>query len=135
MGKDREQQEVLPLADEFKKLFSMHAPKWTSDSSFNRVHWLNRVIDAIMATHIDTGVSRTVKESVEPTLRELAPSCVTWIGFEKFTLGPRAPTLSGIRSHNSHMENADFGTSRGAAWSRIAKSSRWRFFCGVCRSR
>ena len=30
MGKDREQQEVLPLADEFKKLFSMHAPKWTS---------------------------------------------------------------------------------------------------------
>ena len=104
MGKDREQQEVLPLADEFKKLFSMHAPKWTSDSSFNRVHWLNRVIDAMWA-HIDTGVSRTVKESVEPTLRELAPSCVTWIGFEKFTLGPRAPTLSGIRSHNSHMEN------------------------------
>lgn len=104
MGKDREQQEVLPLAEEFKTLFSMHAPKWTSDSSFNRVHWLNRVIDAMWA-HIDTGVSKTVKESVEPTLRELAPSCVTWIGFEKFTLGPRAPTLSGVRSHSSHMEN------------------------------
>jgi len=51
-------------------------------------------------------VSKTVKESVEPILRDLLPTWVTWIGFEKFTLGPRAPTISGVRSHSSHAENA-----------------------------
>ena len=99
------EQERIQFKDEFKTLFNTYPPKWTEDASFNRVHWLNRVIDAAWP-NIDTGVSKTVKESVEPILRDLLPESVTWIGFEKFTLGPRAPTLSGIRSHSSHMENS-----------------------------
>jgi len=99
------EQDQIHFKDEFKTLFNTYSPKWTEDASFNRVHWLNRVIDAAWP-NIDTGVSKTVKESVEPILRDMLPESVTWIGFEKFTLGPRAPTLSGIRSHSSHMENS-----------------------------
>lgn len=99
------QEERLQLQEEFKKVFVKHAPLWCKDSSFSRAHWLNRVIDDGWP-YVDTGVSKTVKESVEPILRDLLPTWVTWIGFEKFTLGPRAPTISGVRSHHSHSENA-----------------------------
>jgi len=94
----------VTFTKEFKALFNAHAPIWTCDPSYSRAHWLNRVIDAAWP-FIDTGVSKTVKESVEPILRDSLPSFVKWVGFEKFTLGPRAPTLSGIRTHKSHLEN------------------------------
>lgn len=94
------------FSEEFKSIFNAHPPIWTRDADYSRVHWLNKVIDAAWP-YIDTGVSETVKDSVDPTLRELVPpKIVNWIGFEKFTLGPRAPTISGIRSHSSHMENS-----------------------------
>ena len=95
---------AVKFTKEFKALFNAHAPMWTTDSSYSRVHWLNRVIDAAWP-FIDTGVSKTVKESVEPILRDSLPSFIKWVGFEKFTLGPRAPTLSGVRTHKSHLEN------------------------------
>lgn len=94
------------FSEEFKSIFNANPPIWTRDADYSRVHWLNRVLDAAWP-YIDTGVSETVKDSVDPTLRELVPpKIVNWIGFEKFTLGPRAPTISGIRSHSSHMENS-----------------------------
>ena len=90
---------------EFKALFNAHAPQWTRDPSFSRLHWLNRIIDAAWP-YIDTGVSKAVKAGVEPVVRELLPPrFVQWVGFEKFTLGPRAPTVTGIRTHKSHLEN------------------------------
>ena len=104
-GLGGEDEDEITFHEDFKETFSTHAPIWTKDSSYGRAHWLNRVIDGAWP-YIDTGVSKTVKESVEPILRELLPTWVTWIGFEKFTLGPRAPTITGIRSHQSHMENS-----------------------------
>jgi Ca2+-dependent lipid-binding protein len=67
--------------------------------------WFNKVVD-YMWPHVDTAVCEAVRAAVEPLMRTAAPPLVSWVGFEKITLGPTPPTLGGVKVHGSNSEEA-----------------------------
>ena len=93
----------LPIPPEVLANALNHLPRWTRDPDVNRAAWLNQLLDSLWP-HLDTAVSATIKESVEPGLRAAVPPPISWIGFEKVTLGPTPPTVGGVKTLGSNSE-------------------------------
>ena len=96
----------LPIPPEVLANALNHLPRWTRDPDVNRAAWLNQLLDSLWP-HLDTAVSATIKESVEPGLRAAVPPPISWIGFEKVTLGPTAPTVGGGASARQQQRGGD----------------------------
>ena len=80
-----------------------HLPRWTKDPDVDRASWLNNLLDALWP-HVDTSVSAVIRDSLEPMLRSIVPPLVSWIGFEKVTLGPTPPVIGGVKVMGSNSE-------------------------------
>ena len=93
----------LPIPQEVLSTALMHLPKWTKDPDCNRAAWLNNVLE-VLWPHVDTSVSEVIRDSLEPLLRTIVPPIVSWIGFEKITLGPTPPTIGGVKVLGSNSE-------------------------------
>ena len=93
----------LPIPPDVLAEALRHLPRWTKEPDVNRASWLNNLLDTLWP-HIDTSVSETIKDSVEPLLRTAVPPLVSWIGFEKVTLGPTPPCVGGVKVMGSSSE-------------------------------
>ena len=80
----------LPIPPDVLAEALRHLPRWTKDPDVDRASWLNNLLDALWP-HVDTSVSAVIRDSLEPMLRSIVPPLVSWIGFEKVTLGPTPP--------------------------------------------
>lgn len=94
-----------PVPPDVVALALLHLPKWAVEPEVNRMAWFNKALD-YMWPGIDTSVCEVIRDSVEPLLRTAVPPIVSWIGFEKLTLGPTPPTLGGIKVHGSNSQEA-----------------------------
>lgn len=94
-----------PIPPDVVALALLHLPKWAKEAEVSRVAWFNKVLD-YMWPHVDTAVCEMVRDKVEPVLRTSAPPLVSWVGFEKLTLGPTPGTLGGVKVYGSHSEEA-----------------------------
>lgn len=94
-----------PVPPDIVALALLHLPKWAKEPEVNRMAWFNKTVD-YMWPHVDTAVCETVRDSVEPIMRRSVPPIVSWIGFEKITLGPTPPTLGGVKVHGSNSDEA-----------------------------
>ena len=93
----------LPIPQEVLSTALLHLPKWTKDPDCSRAAWLNNVLE-VLWPYVDTSVSEVIRDSIEPLLRTLVPPIVSWIGFEKITLGPTPPTIGGVKVLGSNSE-------------------------------
>jgi len=93
----------LPIPPDVLAEALRHLPRWTKEPDVSRASWLNNLLDALWP-HVDTSVSQVIRDSVEPMLRSLVPPLVSWIGFEKVTLGPTPPVVGGVKVMGSNSE-------------------------------
>lgn len=93
----------LPIPPDVLAEALRHLPRWTKEPDVSRASWLNNLLDALWP-HVDTSVSQVIRDSLEPTLRSLVPPLVSWIGFEKVTLGPNPPVVGGVKVMGSNSE-------------------------------
>ena len=93
----------LPIPPDVLAEALRHLPRWTKEPDVSRASWLNNLLDALWP-HVDTSVSQVIRDSLEPTLRSLVPPLVSWIGFEKVTLGPTPPVVGGVKVMGSNSE-------------------------------
>ena len=93
----------LPIPPDVLAEALRHLPRWTKEPDVDRASWLNNLLDALWP-HVDTSVSGAIRESLEPMLRSIFPPLVSWIGFEKVTLGPTPPLVGGVKVMGSNSE-------------------------------
>ena len=93
----------LPIPPDVLAEALRHLPRWTKDPDVDRASWLNNLLDALWP-HVDTSVSAVIRDSLEPMLRSIVPPLVSWIGFEKVTLGPTPPVIGGVKVMGSNSE-------------------------------
>ena len=94
----------LPIPQDVLAEALRHLPRWTKEPDVDRASWLNNLLDALWP-HVDTSVSQVIKDSLEPVLRTSVPPLVSWIGFEKVTLGPTPPCVGGVKVMGSSSED------------------------------
>ena len=93
----------LPIPPDVLAEALRHLPRWTKEPDVDRASWLNNLLDALWP-HVDTSVSAVIRDSLEPMLRSIVPPLVSWIGFEKVTLGPTPPVIGGVKVMGSNSE-------------------------------
>ena len=93
----------LPIPPDVLAEALRHLPRWTKEPDVDRASWLNNLLDALWP-HVDTSVSAVIRDSLEPMLRSIVPPLVSWIGFEKVTLGPTPPVVGGVKVMGSNSE-------------------------------
>lgn len=83
--------------DDVRRLCNSSYPPWLSFPTFERVKWLNKLLDKIWPS-VALAASELIKTIVEPMLAMYAPPGFK-LGFSKLFLGNVAPQIEGIRIH------------------------------------
>ncbi|KAI5084727.1 hypothetical protein GOP47_0000896 [Adiantum capillus-veneris] len=87
--------------DEIKKLCSNSYPQWLSFPTFERVKWLNKILEKIWPS-IALATSDLIKAIVEPMLAVYCPGGFK-MNFSKLFLGNVAPQIEGIRLQTNQL--------------------------------
>eukprot|EP00250_Pteridium_aquilinum_P001477 c11666_g1_i1 orf=308-1747(-) len=81
--------------DDVKRLCNSNYPPWLSFPTFERVKWLNKLLEKIWPS-VALAASELIKTIVEPMLAMYAPPGFK-LGFSKLFLGNVAPQIEGIK--------------------------------------
>jgi Ca2+-dependent lipid-binding protein len=75
-------------------------PSWISDSQFQRVEWLNAVLQKVWP-QISLGCEDIVKAAVQPVLDAQCPAVLGSMRLARFSLGTISPKVVGVRLYEN----------------------------------
>ncbi|BBN04444.1 hypothetical protein MPTK1_3g04670 [Marchantia polymorpha subsp. ruderalis] len=82
--------------DDIKKLCDGNSPLGISLPEFERVQWMNKLLDKVWP-NVAKAAGAVIKESLEPILESYRPIGISQLKFKKLFLGNVAPQIEGIR--------------------------------------
>eukprot|EP00976_Prorocentrum_cordatum_P101585 1192694-Prorocentrum_minimum.AAC.2 len=88
-------------------------PAWVKFGDVESGRWLNSVLEKVWPC-LNSAISQTVRDVVEPILEGVKPSFITYIGFTDFDLGNTAPEVTGIKclpSDGDEVKDLDFAST------------------------
>ena len=71
-------------------------PAWVNFGDVESARWLNSVIGKVWPS-LNSAISQTVRDVVEPILEDVKPPFISYIGFTDFDLGNTAPEVTSIK--------------------------------------
>jgi Synaptotagmin-like mitochondrial-lipid-binding domain/Calcium-activated chloride channel len=71
-------------------------PAWVSDSSYQRVDWLNSMLQRLWPQMSQVAADK-FRQKIQPKLDKAKPSFLSCLSLERVTFGTVAPTITGIR--------------------------------------
>jgi hypothetical protein len=89
------------------RLINDEMPSWFHDSDFQRVEWINSMLEKIFPK-IALGLEPVFKEIVQPALDENTPFYLPRLKLKHANLGSISPKLTGIRFYHSMDSNIRF---------------------------
>ncbi|KAI5063092.1 hypothetical protein GOP47_0021639 [Adiantum capillus-veneris] len=81
--------------DDVKRLCDSNYPPWLSFPTFERVKWLNKLLEKIWPS-VASAASELIRTNVEPMLAMYAPPGIK-LRFSKLSLGNVAPQIEGVK--------------------------------------
>lgn len=89
------------------RLVEEELPSWIRDSEFQRVEWLNSILQQLWP-HLSLAVDNTVKEQLQPVLNKNLPAVFSELIIKHCSLGSISPKILGIRVLSSSESNIRF---------------------------
>lgn len=78
------------------KLVIEEMPSWVSDAEFQRVEWINNILQKLWG-NLATAVEVEVMKSIQPILDKHTPPFLTMLKLKRISLGSISPKIVGIR--------------------------------------
>ncbi|KAK9861272.1 hypothetical protein WJX84_001563 [Apatococcus fuscideae] len=101
----------------FKRLLgSVDMPSWMTYPDFERVGWVNTVLGQLWP-RLDASLSHMASEMLRPLFQENKPSWMHSVKLDRFTLGNRAPTITGVKVYGTeHSVPSEINMEVDFAW-------------------